>query len=230
MNQLNTTAIILRRIDFGEADRIITVLTPEGKLRLIARGVRRVKSKLAGGIELFSISHITYIAGRGEIGTLVSTRLEQHFGTIIKDLSRVQLGYQLIKRLDKATEDQAEASYFTLLRQGFEALDEKAIPTDLIQLWFNAQLLQLSGHEPNLRSDTAGNKLEATGKYNFDIEAMTFALHPSGRFSAPDIKFLRLLFSRTQPASLAKITGQDELGQRVGPLVIAMSQQYIQNT
>ena len=230
MNQRITTAIILRRIAYGEADRILSVLTPDqGKLRLIARGVRRVKSKLAGGIELFSVSQVTYIPGRGEIGTLVSSRLERHYGNIIKDIDRVQLGYELIKRLDKSTEDQADAEYFTLLQRGFEALDEPTIPLDLIQLWFNAQLLQLNGHEPNLRTDTTGNKLEASQKYNFDIEAMTFAAHPSGRFAAADIKFLRLLFSKTAPQVLAKVTGLEELGKRVRPLVTAMSQQYIQN-
>lgn len=231
MNQLLTTAIILRRTNFGEADRIITLLTPDhGKLRVMARGVRRAKSKLAGGIELFSVSHVTFIPGRGEIGTLVSTRLERHFGTIIKDLERVQLGYELIKRLDKATEDQTEASYFTLLLQGFEALDDSAIPADVIQLWFSAQLLQLGGHEPNLRTDTAGNKLEAGSKYNFDIEAMTFTMHPSGRFSASDIKFLRLLFSAAKPAVLAKVVGLAGLGARTRPLLTAMSQQYVQGS
>ena len=57
MKQLVTEVIILARTDYGEADRILTVLSPEyGKLRLLAKGVRRVKSKLAGGIELFSVS------------------------------------------------------------------------------------------------------------------------------------------------------------------------------
>src|SRR6478736_6650921 len=137
MNQQLTTAIVLRRTNYGEADRILTLLTPDhGKLRVMARGVRKVKSKLAGGIQLFNISHITFMPGRGEIGTLVSTRLERHYGTIVKDLERVQLGYELIKQLDKATEDQAEAAYFTLLHQSFEALDAAEIPLPLIRLWF----------------------------------------------------------------------------------------------
>jgi DNA repair protein RecO (recombination protein O) len=227
MNQQNTTAIILKRTNFGEADRIITVLTPDyGKLRVMARGVRKVKSKLAGGIELFSVSHITFIQGRGEIGTLVSTRLEKHFGTIIKDIDRVQLGYELIKRLDKVTEDEAEAGYFTLLMHSFEALDNPVIPVGIIQPWFTAQLLLLSGHEPNLRTDAAGNKLAADQKYNFDVEAMTFTPHTSGRFAADDIKFLRLLFSATKPAVLAKIEGVDKITHRLAPLVTAMLQQH----
>ena len=61
-----TSAIILKRVDYGEADRILTLLTPDhGKLSLMAKGVRKIKSKLAGGIELFSISTITFAEGRG---------------------------------------------------------------------------------------------------------------------------------------------------------------------
>ena len=59
MNRISTRSIILTRINYAEADRIITFLTPSnGKVRAIAKGVRKAKSKLAGGIELFSISDI----------------------------------------------------------------------------------------------------------------------------------------------------------------------------
>ncbi|MDB5181251.1 MAG: repair protein RecO, partial [Candidatus Saccharibacteria bacterium] len=113
MKQITTTAIILSRTDFGEADRILTLLTPDhGKLRLIAKGVRRIKSKLAGGIELFSVSDIVYIKGRGDIGTLISTRLIRHYGKIVSDVTRTMLGYDLIKMLNKATEDEPEDDYF----------------------------------------------------------------------------------------------------------------------
>ena len=56
-----TLTIVLRRTDFGEADRILTLLTPEGKKTAIARGVRKPKSKLAGGIELFSLNEVVLI-------------------------------------------------------------------------------------------------------------------------------------------------------------------------
>ncbi|MGH7241239.1 MAG: DNA repair protein RecO, partial [Candidatus Saccharimonadales bacterium] len=221
-------AIILKRTDYGEADRILTVLTPDhGKLRLMAKGVRRVKSKLAGGIELFSVSHITYIPGRAEIGTLVSTRLDKHYGSIIKDIERVQLGYELIKQLDKTTEDEVEPIYFDLLQQSFEALDDAQVSVTITKLWFFAQLLRLGGHEPNLQTDTAGQRLEANKAYNFDIEAMTFTAHTSGRYKAADIKFLRLLFGPAGPQALSKIVDATAHVGRLQPLVLSMSQQYI---
>jgi len=115
MKQVVTKGIILARTDFGEADRIITVLTPEGKVRLMAKGVRRIKSKLAGGIELFSISYITYIPGKGDVSTLISTRLDTYFSTIVSDINRTMFGYDVLKLINRATEDLAGNEYFELL-------------------------------------------------------------------------------------------------------------------
>jgi len=51
MKRINTHGIVLARTDFGEADRILTFLTPDnGKVKAIAKGVRKQKSKMAGGI------------------------------------------------------------------------------------------------------------------------------------------------------------------------------------
>jgi DNA repair protein RecO len=212
MKQLITKGIVLSRTDFGEADRILTLLTPDqGKLRLMARGVRRAKSKLAGSIELFSTSDITFMRGRGEIGTLISARLIKHFGRIVKNIDRVQLGYELIKTLNRATEDQPEAEYYELLEQAFAALDDPKISIGLIRLWFELSIVRQAGHAPNLRTDTSGQKLEAGRTYNFDFEAMSFISHDSGNFKADDIKFLRLIFNGNKPKTLNQVQGIEDL-------------------
>jgi len=228
VKQLLTTGIILSRTDYGEADRIITLLTPDyGKLRLMAKGVRRIKSKMAGGIELFSISHITFIQGKGDMGTLVSTRLEKHYGHIINDIDRTMLGYELIKQLNKTTEDEPETEYFHLMQAAFAALDDPTIDMELVRTWFSAQLLKQAGHTPNLDTDTAGNKLDASSRYDFSYDDMTFMLHPDGAYGADDIKFLRLVFSANQPTTLMKVQGIATLAGRSKQLVQFMTQQYI---
>jgi DNA repair protein RecO len=220
VKQLTTKAIILSRIDYGEADRIITLLTPEvGKLRLMARGVRKSKSRLAGGIELFSISDVTYMHGKGDLGTLISARLDKHFGTIVQDINRVQLGYDLIKLLNKITEDNPETAYFDLLAQSFAALDDASIPVDLVRIWFEAALIRLDGHEPDLFGDTDGHKLAQTKKYTFSFEDMAFADHPTGSFGADQIKFLRLVFAGHQPKALMQVQGTDALVAELKPLL-----------
>jgi DNA repair protein RecO (recombination protein O) len=229
MNQITTTAIILSRTDFGEADRILTLLTPDhGKLRLMAKGVRRIKSKLAGGIELFSISDIVFIRGRGEIGTLISTRLIKHYGRIVSDIGRTMLGYDLIKLLAKATEDEPETEYFYLLQQSFAALDDSGIPIDLVRLWFVAQLLKLSGHTPNLTHGIDGTRLLAGQRYEFSYEDSGFMVRPDGGYAADDIKFLRILFSSNTPDVISRIANFGQLLEHTSRLVTTMHQQYIQ--
>lgn len=228
MNQIITTGIVLGRTDYGEADRILTVLTPDqGKLRLMAKGVRKIKSKLAGGIELFSVSQITFIRGKGDISTLVSTRLNKHYGKIVNHIDRVQLGYELIKQLDKATEDEPEHGYFDLLQRVFEALDDPAIDPGLIRTWFGAQLLSLGGLSLNLATDAQGHKLDAAQAYEFDFDEGVFMVRPQGAFGANEIKFLRLLFSPNPPATLAKVAKASELLARTQQLVSLWQQQYI---
>lgn len=228
MNQLTTTGIILSRTDFGEADRILTLLTPDyGKLRLMAKGVRRVKSKLAGGIELFSVSDVVFIRGRGDMGTLISTRLLKHYGTIIKDIERTMLGYDLLKILNRATEDEPESDYFQLLQKTFEALDDAQIPMEIIRLWFSMQLLRIAGHMPNLQTDTSGKKLEADAAYDFSFDDMTFMPKPNGHFTANEIKFLRLGFSGNQPKILHQVRESGELTRICTPLVQTMLNTYI---
>ncbi|HKR82121.1 MAG TPA: DNA repair protein RecO [Candidatus Saccharimonadales bacterium] len=223
MKQLVTKAIVLSRLDYGEADRILTVLTPTyGKLSLLAKGVRRVKSKLAGGIELFSVSDITFIKGRGSLDSLVSTRLVKHYGAIVKHIDRTMLGYELIKQLNHVTEDQPEADYFTLGEQLFEALDDARVSLLLIKFWFAAQLLRLAGHMPNLQTDVAGQKLEAAKRYGFDFDRMSFVLRPDGQFGPDHIKYLRLALSGNTPKVLNQVQGSVEILRDAAPLIQTM--------
>lgn len=227
MKQIVTHGIVLTRTDFGEADRIITLLTPDqGKIRVMAKGVRRIKSKLAGGIELFSVSDITYIPGRGEIQRLVSTRLQVHYGNIVKELDRTMLGYEMLKRVNRATEDGLGEEYFDLLNISLNALNENMHAT-LLELWFDAQLLRHAGNQPNLVTDSTGKKLEAGQEYTFDFDSMTFLAVPSGMYAPEHIKFLRLAFGVTDPRQLQQVTDAGQVAGTCFQLISTLRQQYI---
>lgn len=220
-----TQAIVLSRTDYGEADRILTLLTPhQGKVRVLAKGVRRVKSKLAGGIELFSVSTITFAPGRGALGTLIATRLDVHYGTIVQDIDRTMLGYELMKQLHRFTEDEPETAYFELLRDALQALNNAAISLTIIRFWFSAQLIALSGQTPNLYTDISGEKLHANKTYDFDLGAMAFAPSVSGRFAAEHIKVLRLVFAASDPRAVSRVNGVEKIISTTGGLVRAMLQ------
>lgn len=212
MKQLLTTGIVLSRTNYQEADRILTILTPDyGKLRVLAKGVRKSKSKLAGGVELFSVSEIGFLRGRGELSTLISSRLIKYYDTIVQDINRTMLGYELIKLLNKVTEDEPGPEYFDLLRDALAALDDARINEGLIKLWFQAQLLKLAGHTPNLRSDKSGQPLDQSSNFVFEHEDMIFAQRADATYTADHIKLLRLAFSNHNPGTLQKVQGTEAL-------------------
>lgn len=211
MNQIRTKAIIVHRTNYGEADRILHLLTPDhGVVSVIAKGARREKSKLAGGIELFTISDVTILQGKSDIGTLTGARMSTYFMHILDDYAKLQLGYEAIKQVRRAAEMVPEPAFFTLLQECFEALDDPATPGRLIEIWFWLQLAILLGVGLNLTTDKQGKKLEADQKYDFDDTQMEFVVSEQGSFTADHIKLLRLL-SAQKPQVAAHVKGVSEL-------------------
>ncbi|MES2971497.1 MAG: DNA repair protein RecO [Patescibacteria group bacterium] len=212
MKQLLTKGIVLARTNYQEADRILTILTTDyGKLSVLAKGVRKSKSKMAGGVELFSVSEIGFMRGRGDLATMVSSRLIKHYGTIVQDINRTMLGYELIKLLNKVTEDEPGEDYFELLRITLESLDQAEIEVELIKLWFLAQLLKLAGHTPELYTNIARKPLERNETYAFSYDDMAFSENADGKFGSSHIKILRLAFGNHKPASLHKVQGAENI-------------------
>ena len=192
MKQRTTPAIILRRTNYGEADKIITFLTPIGKVKAIVKGVRRSKSKMAGGIELFSESTITFLETRGNLARIISTRLEHYYDTIVGDLQRMMFGYEAMKLLDKIIEDEAERDYFDLLKATLDSLADPETTLAASEMWFYIRLLKLQGKEPNLATDSKGRALSKDELYTFSVDSMTFEVSTAGSFTPDHIKLLRL--------------------------------------
>ena len=120
MKTEKTLAIVLRRTDFGEADRIVTLLTSEGKISAIAKGSRRQKSKLAGGIEFFAVNEIVLAGGRGNIKTVTSARMKTFFGNILKDFDRTDFAYQAIKTISNYAENVDNPDFYKILKSDLE--------------------------------------------------------------------------------------------------------------
>ena len=212
MNQLRTKAIILRRTNYGEADRILQLLTPDhGVLSAIAKGIRREKSKLAGGLELFATCDVTIIQGRGELGLVSSARLQHFYGDgILHDYDRMQFAYRCTKLVSQAASGLVEPAFYELLEGAYQYLETPLIDWRLTEVWFRLHLAQLLGRGLNLRFDTGGQPLQEGAQYQFDATDMSFALSPRGEFDAAAIKFLRLA-SVKKPDVLAHIGGLEQL-------------------
>jgi DNA repair protein RecO (recombination protein O) len=148
-----TEGIVLRSMDLGEADRVLTVLTPRlGKLRVIAKGIRRPRSRLGGGLEPFSDVHLVLAVGR-TFDVVTQAALEDPHLGLRNDLHSTAAAWYLVELADRFCEGSAEShGAFVLLAQGLAALD--AAPLDVsravVARWFELHLLDAMGFRPEL--------------------------------------------------------------------------------
>lgn len=194
---LRTRAIVLRRTNFGEADRIVQFLTPEGKKGVMVKAARREKSKLAGGIELFGVSDVVIRQGKGDLGVLTSARLVQFYRHIMEDYDRLQFGYEAIKQVSKASEMVDEPEWYDALLEVFKGLDVLTIPLQLTQTWFYLHYAELLGVQLSLANDIDGQPLLADKRYSYDVSERGLRLTPQGDLTADHIKFLRLVGAKS---------------------------------
>ena len=197
MSAERTQSIVLRRVNYGEADRILTLMTPGGQRSVIARGARREKSKLAGGIELFTVSDVVIQQGRGDLGILSQVRPVRFYSHILDDYDRLQFGYEVIRVAAKASEHVDEPEWYGVLSEVYAALDVLTIPLRLVETWFYVHYAELTGYELNLRADVVGRLLEPEKTYMYDIAERGLRHAEQGDITADHIKLLRLIASRS---------------------------------
>lgn len=193
-NYLRTTGYVLRRTNYGEADRILDLLTPHGKISAIAKGVRKEKSKLAGNIEMFCLSDFNIHQGRTSLNLIVGAKMLKFYQSILLDFSRLELASGLLKHANRSATHSDSSDFFDLIDQSFSALDQN-VPLPLVETWFLFNLAKASGEEINLYRDTSCQKLQPSAKYRWDVAESALSCQPDGDISAPDIKFMRLLLS-----------------------------------
>lgn len=191
---IRTLGYVLKRINYGEADRILNLITPQGKISAIAKGVRKEKSKLAGSIEIFTLTDFNIHLGRSEFGVVTGARIAKHYGEIMKDFSKMELASMMLKKINKAAENSENAEYFKILDQSLAELNVNK-DTRLIESWFLMNLAKATGEEINLHRDINGEKLVADAKYFWDVMESAFSENKQGDFGTDEIKMLRLILT-----------------------------------
>ncbi|RZA01586.1 MAG: DNA repair protein RecO [Moraxellaceae bacterium] len=197
MKTTRTRAIVLRRTNYGEADRILQLLTPTGRIAAMARGVRREKSKLAGGIELFAISDIVVGQGKGQLQVLTSSRLIHFYRHILEDYDRLQFAYEMIAQISKASESLDEPEWYDIATEVLMGLDNKTVPLQLTQLWFYLHMSAMLGDQLNIERDYKGERLSSDTNYRYDSHEKGLVVASNGDISTDHIKVLRLAATRS---------------------------------
>lgn len=191
-SDLRTRAIVLRRVNYGESDRILTFLTPDGKVSALARGVRKEKSRLAGSIELFTVSDIVVHQGHSNLATLTSAKMLKFYGQILTSLSRLELASNCFKKVDRLSEQTDNPEFFDITEQVLAGLNT-GYNNLLVQTWFNFQIVKASGEEINLIRDVLGQNLSSDLAYAWDFTEQALRPDVAGHISAREIKLARLL-------------------------------------
>lgn len=164
-----TEAVILRRQDFGEADRLVMLLTPEhGKFRALAKGARKPHARSTGHVELFALVDMLIAHGR-ELHIITQAETKEPFLALREDLVRATYANHLVELLDRfMAEHDTSRAEFTLL---VDALGWLCLENDprLVARFYELRLLELAGFAPALHHCAVGQE----------------ALHPQDQFFSP---------------------------------------------
>ncbi len=166
-----TEAIILRRKDFGEADRILTLFTPGlGKVRVVAKGIRKPRSRKAGHLELFTCSRLLLAKGR-DMDIITQAETLHAYRPLREDLLRGAYAAYAVELLDRFMPDaQENAEIYALLRH---MLGWVCVSADLAlsARYYELQLLGLAGFQPELRRCVIGGEKIVAEDQFFSPEA-----------------------------------------------------------
>ena len=197
-----TEGIVLRSMNLGEADRVLTVLTPRlGKLRVIAKGVRRTRSRIGGALEPFSDVQLVLAVGRTWDVVTSSSLEDPHLG-LRNDLHSTAAAWYVVELADRFCEGTADShEAFRLLAQALSALDAgSSVSRDVVARWFELALLDAMGFRPELAQclecgaaiEPAGNAFSPVGG-GVLCPQCSYAAHGVRPISADALKVMRHL-------------------------------------
>lgn len=198
-----TEGIVLRSMNLGEADRVLTVLTPRlGKLRVIAKGVRRTRSRIGGALEPFSDVQLVLAVGR-TFDVVTSSSLEDPHLGLRNDLHSTAAAWYVVELADRFCEGAADShEAFRLLAQALSALDAPPaeVTREVVARWFELALLDAMGFRPELaRCLECGAQIEPEGNTYSPVGGgvlcphCSHAAHGARPISADALKVLRHL-------------------------------------
>jgi len=204
---IRTKAIVLKRVNYGEADRILSLLTPSGKLSAIAKSSRKEKSRLASGIEPLSVNDMVLFESKSDLYLVASAKSLVTFDNIIQDYERLEFSYEAMRLVSNASENLSEPEWFYLTEELLSGLNNLNISIDLVKGWFFGHYASLLGYELNVVSDVNSEPLKQDMTYRYDESNQGFADYgQNGNITSEHIKMMRLM-SRHTIEKLALIGG-----------------------
>lgn len=224
-----TEAVVLRQMSLGEADRILTLYTPDmGKLRTVAKGIRRAKSRLSGHLELLNCVSISLSQGRN-LDVITEVQAIQSFRGFRDDLQLLSRALYVAELVDRfSIERSPNYEVYRLLLETLTWL-EQAGQSDLLLRHFEMRLLEYSGYKPELHACVECRSKLEPGDHYFS-SAVGGVLCPACRVKSDDamipvtlnaMKVLRFLQRDADYAGASKLNVPSKLQAEIERLLHA---------
>jgi DNA repair protein RecO (recombination protein O) len=159
--------IVLRSYPFGEADRVVVLLSPNnGKIRTVAKGVRKTKSRFGGRLEPFTHVDLVLYEGRN-LDTITQVAVLEPFPKLRNNLDAVVAAGTMVEAADAvAQEEESSIRLFLLLQRGLKALETGQTGSDLITA-FLLKLAEVVGVAPSLVQCASCGRHENLHRFSF---------------------------------------------------------------
>lgn len=202
-----TQGFIFKKKDILEADRVFSVFTYDfGRLEIFGKAIRKITSKLRGGIEIFSLSEIEFIQGKNR-KTLTDTIAIEKFSNIIQDPVRLEISREISDILDNFIKGQEkDESVFILLKETLNKLNSlelQVFNVQLIYYYFLWNFLSATGYHPEIQKCAAcGLKLNPDILYFSNKDGGIICKNCSNsdmeskKINSDIVKILRLIFKK----------------------------------
>ncbi len=169
MSQFRDRGVVVRTIRLGEADRIVTLMTERhGKVRAVAKGVRRTTSKFGSRLE--PLTHVALLGwqGRGDLDTINQVETIDTFRAVREDLDRMSAALSMLEVVDQVGQERHANP--RLYEMAVGAIGALAIhPSPMVAPGFFLKVLALEGSAPVLDSCVSCGQDEDAQLVAFDL-------------------------------------------------------------
>jgi DNA repair protein RecO (recombination protein O) len=212
MRSQRVEAIVLRHTDWGEADRLLWIFTREqGKLQVVAKGVRKPRSRKAGHLEPFTRVELLLAQGR-DLPIVTQAEAKEAYQALREDLVRVGYAAYIIELLDRFTYEEGEnVSLYRLLSETLARINREKDPAFAVR-YYEVRLLDLVGFRPQLLNCViCGGEIKAEDQFFSFEKGGVICPNCSGReagarpISLPALRILRH-FQRSNYAEAQRVS------------------------
>ena len=170
-NSLTTPAIVLRRADWRDYDRMVTLFTPEfGRVEAVVRGCRKPKSPLLNAAEPFCAGEYQLLKVRDRI-TVTQARITNSFFELRSDYDRLSHGAFWLRLLSEVVvEDEPNEALFQMTLNALAYLTHSDLPPALLTAMFEMQLWRITGFSPNVSECVICRTLADKTALRFDAQ------------------------------------------------------------